>query len=279
MVAVQQRQGPPPELLRNCLVDQNTLHRIADGGTGALGIEEDAGTHVQVCLIVDIDVAHALAGADHWYAGLLGHGPDQPGATPGDQHVHIAVQVHQLIGGLVAGVLHQGDAVLRQTYGPQGLTHQLRHTAVGADGLLAASEDTHIAGLQAQRRSVYGDVGPGLKDDGDDPQGHPPPADDKAVGPGFHLVHSADGIRKGSHLPHAVHDACHPFRRQGQPVQHGGAHPRLLRGGHVFCVGGEPLCLPLCQNVRNGIQRRVFPGRPGGGQNVGGGLCRLSLLL
>ncbi|CAN4043181.1 putative conserved protein, contains double-stranded beta-helix domain, partial [Dysosmobacter welbionis] len=115
------------------------------------GIEEDAGTHVQVCLIVDIDVAHALAGADHWYAGLLGHGPDQPGATPGDQHVHIAVQVHQLIGGLVAGVLYQGDAVLRQTYGPQGLTHQLRHTAVGADGLLAASEDTHIAGLQAQR--------------------------------------------------------------------------------------------------------------------------------
>ena len=57
--------------------------RRAHRGTGALGIEEDAGTHVQVCLIVDIDVAHALAGADHWYAGLLGHGPDQPGATPG----------------------------------------------------------------------------------------------------------------------------------------------------------------------------------------------------
>ena len=203
----------------------------------------------------------------------------RPGAAPGDQHVHIPVQVHQLIGCLVAGVLHQGDAVLRQAHGPQSLPHQLRHAAVGPDGLLTAPEDAHVAGLQAQGGGVHGDVGPGLEDDGDDPQGHPPPPDDEAVGPGLHLIHLADGVREGGHLPHPVHNARHPFRRQGQPVQHGGAHPRLLCGGHILGVGGQPLRLPLRQNVGDGGQRLVLLGRSGSGQNVGGGLRRRALLL
>ena len=94
-------------------------------------------------------MADTLAGADHRHAGFLGHSPDQSRAAPGNQHVHIPVQVHQLIGGFVAGILHQGDAVGGKTGLDQGTPHELCGAAVGADGLLAAPEDAHVAGFEA----------------------------------------------------------------------------------------------------------------------------------
>ncbi len=101
--------SPPPRP-----VHQHALGGVAHRGAGALGVVEDPGRHVQVGLVVDIDVAHAHAGPDDRHAGVLHHGADQPRPAPGDQHVHILRQVHQLRGGLLAGILHQGDAVLRQ---------------------------------------------------------------------------------------------------------------------------------------------------------------------
>ena len=123
-------------------------------------------------------MADALARPDHGDAGLPCHGPDQTGAAPGDEHIHISVQVHQFACGFMAGVLHQRDAVLRQSRKAQGLAHQLRRAAVGADGLFSAPEDADVAGFEAQGGRVHGDVGPRLENDGDDAQRHPPPADD-----------------------------------------------------------------------------------------------------
>ena len=179
----------------------------------------------------------------------------------------------------MAGVLHQADAVLRQACCTQGLAHQFRRTAVGADGFLAAPEDAGVAGFKAQGRRVHGDVGPGLKDDGNDSQGDPPPSDDETVGPGLHLVHPADGVRQGRYLPHAFHDTGDALRRQGQSVQHGRTDPGLFRGGHVLGVGLQPLGLVLGQGVRNSGQSCVFSGCTGGGEHIGGLLGRLALLL
>ena len=74
---------------------------------------------------------------------------DQTRAAPGNQHVHIPVQVHQLIGGFVAGILHQRDTVGGKTGLDQDTPHELCGAAVGADGLLAAPEDAHVAGFEA----------------------------------------------------------------------------------------------------------------------------------
>ena len=80
-------------------------------------------------------------------------------------------------------------------------------------------------------------------------------------------------------MAHALYDAGDPLRCQRQSVQHGRAHPRLFRSGHVFSVGGKPTVLLLSQSVRNGSQRCVFSGRTGGGEHIGGILGRLPLLL
>ena len=260
-------------------MNQHTFGRIAHRGAGALGIIENGGGHIQIGLIVHIDVAHALTGADHRHAGLFGHCPNEPRAAPGDQHVHIPIQMHQLARGFVAGVLHQGNAVGGKASLDQSAPHQLHGAAVGADGLLAAPENAHIAGFQAQGRRVHRDVGPGLKDDGDHTQGDPPPSDNQAVGAGFHSVHPADGVRQSGHLPHAVHDPGDPLRRERQPVQHGRAHPGLPGCRHVLGIGGQPVSLALNQGLGHGFQCGVFHRCGGSGKRVRGGFCRCALLL
>ena len=107
----------------------------------------------------------------------------------------------------------------------------------------------------------------------------PPPSYDQAVGPGLHLIHPADGIRQGRHLAHALHDAGNALRRQGEAVQHGRAHPRLLGGGYVFGVGGQPCLLMVRQDPGDGLQRGVLFRCSGSGEHVGGGLGGSALLL
>ena len=130
VMPVKQGQGLCPEGFGDVLLHQHALHGVAHGGAGALGIVEDLRGHVQVRLAVHIDMADPLAGADDGGAGLLRHCPDQAGPAPGDQHVHIAVQVHQLICALPAGVLDQADTVRGQPHGHKGLPHEGRCAAV-----------------------------------------------------------------------------------------------------------------------------------------------------
>ena len=278
-MTVQHGHGLFQEFRRNLPVNQNAFRRVAHRGPGAFGVVQDIRGHVQVSFTVDVNMTNALSGTNHRHAGFLCHGPDQPRAASGNQHVNIAVQVHQLVGGLPAGILHQGNAVGRQSGGNQGVPHDIGKGLIGGKGFLPAPENADVAGFQAEGGGVYGDIGPGFVDDGHNTQGHPAASDYQPIGTGFHLVHLADGVRKRCHLPHAVHHACNPSRVQCQSVQHGGAHSVGLGVGEVRFVGGENFRAAAFQGLGDGFQSGVFLLGPAGGEVIACGFRGLALLL
>ena len=203
-------------------------------------------------------MAHTHAGLDYRHLGVLYHIFNETSATPWDEHVQVLRQVHQLCGTLAGGVGDQGHAVPGQAGGFQGVPHDGDKGLVGVKGLFAAPENDGVARLQAEGGGVHSDVGPGLIDDANDTQRHPALADDQAVGPGGHLGGLTDGIGKGGHLPHTVHDTCDAGAVQRQPVLEGGAHSGGFGGGHIFLVGGQNLLLAGLQSGGNGLQGGVL---------------------
>ena len=65
-----------------------------------------------------------------------------------------------------------------------------------AEAVGAAAQDRGIAGLQAQRAGIGGDIGPALIDDADDAERHPDALDAHAVGAPPRRQHGADRIRR-----------------------------------------------------------------------------------
>ena len=242
-------------------MDQHRLQSVAHRGTGALAVEEDLHRHIQIGALVHVQMTVAGAGLDGGDGGGLQHSADESGAAPGDEHVDETPQTHHGVGGGVRGVVQEGDAVAVQACLGQGVLHDARQHQIGAEGLLSAPEEGGVAGLEAQRRRVHGDVGPGLIDDAHHAQRHPDLADVEAVGP-HHGVHDLPhGVRQGHDLPDALGHAGDALRRQAQPVQHGGAHPALLRLGHIPAVGFQNLALTGLQGQGDGLQPPVLGGR------------------
>ena len=212
-------------------------------------------------------MAYAHAGLDHRHPGVFHHAADEPRAAPGDQHVQIRRQMHQLVGAVPAGVLHQRDAVPGQSDVLQRVPHDGNKGLVGVEGLPAAPEEDGIARLQTQGGGVHRDVGPGLVDDADDAQRHPALADDEPVGTLVHFCHRADGVRQSADLPHPFHDAADAPFVQGQPILKGRTHAAVPGLGQIQRVGGEDFLLPGRKAPGDGFQGRVLLGGAGGRQD------------
>lgn len=82
----------------------------------------------------------------------------QPLTSARNKQVYVSAHLHERRRALARGVVDELHRVLRKPAVTQSLTHDERQRAVGAYGLLAASEDTDITGFYAERRGVYRDV-------------------------------------------------------------------------------------------------------------------------
>ena len=264
---IQQGLDLRQEGLRRLRVDQQAFGRVAHRGTGGLGVVNDPGPHIQVGLPVHIDVAHPHAGLDDRHPGIFHHRPDEARAPPGDEHVQIAGEPHELLGAGPAGVLHQGHAVPGQARRLQSVPHDRHKCLVGAEGLLAPPEDDGVARLEAEGGGIHSDVGPGLVDDADDAQGHPALADHQAVGPFLHPGDAADGVGQRGHLPHPLHNTVDALGAEGQPIQQRRLHAALPGGGQVLLVLGQDSALSLFQRPGHGFQRPVLLGGARYGQH------------
>ena len=245
------------ELRRHSLVHQQHLLRVADGGTAGLGVFDDVQGLVLVGGGVHEDVADAGAGLDAGHLGVLHAAADQPRAASGDQQIHEAHRLHELIGAVVAGILHEAHQLRRE---PRVLKPQMdgvHDGGVGAEGLPPAAEDHRVAALQRQHRRVGGDVGAAFKDDGHHAQGHGGLLDHDAVGALDPSNHLALRVRQLHHLPHALGHAGDALRRQGQTVDHHAA-VAVLRGLHVLPVGGEDVLLLAEEPFGDALQSGVL---------------------
>ena len=89
------------------------------------------------------------------------------------------------------------------------------------DGLLASLEDHGVAALETEGGGVHRDVGPGLVNKADHPQGDAGAPHLKAVGADPHAGHRAHRVRQGRHLPEALDHGGNHLIGQGEAVEEG----------------------------------------------------------
>src|SRR5262249_35808032 len=95
------------KILRDRLVHEQRLHRVADGGALNLRVEADLLRHGDRRLVVDIDVADAFVVLDHGNARILRDGADQLLASARNDEVYIVFELEQLVD--KAAVFRLGD--------------------------------------------------------------------------------------------------------------------------------------------------------------------------
>ena len=112
------------------------------------------------------------------------HAFDQALAAARHDHVERAVQAGQHHAhGFAVARRHERDGGRRQPGFEETFDQRGMDGAAGAKTLRAAAQDRGIAGLQAQRAGIGGDIRPALIDDADDAERHPHALDAHAVRP------------------------------------------------------------------------------------------------
>ena len=76
-------------------IDQEGFGRAANAGATHFGIEQDLARHIERCMFMHIDMAHAIEMREDRHARFLLHAPDQTFAAARYNHVNIAVQSGQ----------------------------------------------------------------------------------------------------------------------------------------------------------------------------------------
>ncbi len=227
------------EARRDVGMHQQGLQRIAGRRTRHLAVQQQAQRQLQVGAVVHVQVAHALVVLDHRYPRMLGDEADQALATARDRQVDDVVELQQLQHGLSTQILHQGQRGIGYASLAQGALERGGDRGIGMDRLRAAAQDHAVAGLDAQRRGVGGDVRARLVDHRDHPQRHAYLLHADAIGPRVVAGHLADRVRQRGNLAQGVGHAGQALPVQGQAIEHRRAHALVARSLQVAFVGGQ----------------------------------------
>jgi hypothetical protein len=132
--------------------------------------------------------------------------------------------------------------------------------ATGLSALGTAAKDDSVAGFQAQRTGIGGDVGTTLVDDADDAERHAHALDQHAVGTSPLRDHRTDGVVECSDV---LQTFCHgrdPGIVELQSVEHGAGQAALHGLLHVNAVGDENLGTLIPERRGCGLERRILRG-------------------
>ncbi len=140
-------------------------------GRCTLALKQTVSAIVQVGARIHEDVAHPFVMLQDRDAGVLRHEADQALAAPGDDEVHQFVLLQKFQGGLPGDARDDLHRRLGRPGLLQGLLHQLGQGHIGVDGLLAALQDHGVAAFETEGGGVHRDVGPGLVNKADHPEG------------------------------------------------------------------------------------------------------------
>jgi len=264
----QHRQHPVAQVR----VHQQGFGGPADAGAAHLGVEHDGARLVQVRRAVDVGMADALQVLEQGHLAFRRDPFDQGFAAARHDHVddpgHGEHLAHR---GAVGG----GHALDRR--GGQARSLEPVHQT-GVDGggrgeaFRAAAQDRGVAGLEAQRAGVGGDVGAAFVDDADHPQRHGDAADQQPVG-AFPLgQHAAHRIGQPGDVLQALGHGLDALGIEHQAVDHR-RREALVRGRrHVLGVGFEDFLPARADRPGAFGQRQVLGVRRGGRQVARGGL-------
>ena len=164
-------------------VDQQRLGRAADAGAAHLGVDDDRRGHVEVGGRVDIDVADAFEMGEDRHPRLGLHARDEALAAARHDDVDGAVEAGSIAPTAARSVV--GTSWIAASGRPAArrpATQAGMDGARGVEALRAAAQDGGVAGLQAERAGIGGDVRPALEDHADDAERRAHALDVQAVG-------------------------------------------------------------------------------------------------
>ncbi len=170
------------------------------------------------------------------------------GLHPADQV--LAAARHDHVDGAIEAGEHHADRVAvagrdeRDRRGgqpgfDQALDHRGMDRAARAEALGAAAQDRRIAGLEAERAGIRGDIGPALVDHADDAERHPHALDAHAVGPPPRRHDGADRILELADHIEAGRHGLDALGIERQPIEEGRRCAAGFRLGPIFRIGGE----------------------------------------
>ncbi len=193
------------------------------------------------------------------HARLALHALDQALAAARHDHVDRAIEPreHHADGGALP-CRHQRDGGSRQFGFGEAFDQSGMNGAGGAEAFRAAAQDHGIAGLQAERARIGGDVRAALVDHADNAERHPHPLDPHAVRTPPRCHHRADRILELADDIDAGGHGLDALGVERQAVEEGRSGTRGLRLGDVLGVGGKNSRARAADSLGHGGQRAVL---------------------
>ncbi len=239
-------------------IDEEGFDGVADAGALAFGVDGEGLGHVGIGVVVDVEVADAIVVFDDGDASVFDHNLNKAVTATGDEEVHKASESAE---GGDGGTVGGGDE-LNGCGGKAGLFEGLGGDAgegeVSAEGFAAAAQEGGVAGFKAEDGGVDGDVGPALKDDGDEADGDAEFADVEAVGARPFGDGGADGVGEGGDFADALGHGGDAFGVEGKAVEECAGGAAFAGGLKVGGVLGEDGVLLCEEGVGDGVEGGVF---------------------
>ena len=221
-------------------IEQHRFGRAAHAGPPQLCVQHDLARHRRIGIAIDVDVAVALQMSDDRHARFLLHALDQtaPAARHDDvDEVHHARE-HVAHRGAV-GRRHDLDRGLGQAGGAQSGDQACVNGAARVRAFRAAAQNHRVAGFQAQRACIGGDVRTALVNDTDYAERHAHALDAQAVGTRPGCDDDADRIGQRRDVFDA---ACHgrdAFLVERETIHHRVGKRPLRRRLQIATIGFE----------------------------------------
>lgn len=214
------------ERLGHVAVHDELFGRVAHADTLRLGVEQDRDGLGQVGGTVHVDVHVAGTGLDDGHLGVAHHGLDEARAAAGHEQVDMPSRLHERGGAFAPVRVHGVDEGRVEMQLGEHVLDDRERGRVGALGRVAAAQQGRVAGFDAQRHHVHGDIGTRLVDHADHTHRHAHLLQAQTVG----------GLEAAHDLPHRVGQRGHMAHvlGRGRDARHVEFEPVELARVHAF---------------------------------------------
>ena len=232
---------------------EQRLHGVAGRGILCLGVHDDARSHVRVGVLVQVEVAHAVAVAQHRDARIVHDVAHKCIGTARDDQIDLLVEAEHL-----AHILARGQQSRPARGQARRLAGRLQHGVkrrIGVQRLAPALEQHGVAALHAQAGDLHQRVRPGLEDHADHADGAAHAREDQPVRQLRAQLLMADGVLHRRQRAQARKHVGELGLVKAQALFH--RRGQLCRVREVEPVRREDLPAVRLERIGHGQQRAV----------------------
>ena len=239
-------------------MDHERFRRVAHADPLCFGVDKDLYCHLQVGILVYVDMAVSGPGLYYRDLAVLHHCADESGSASGNQHVHILPHGHELSGRSPVGSGNELHGVRADPAFLKGIAKDLCDRDIGIDRIASAFKDHSAARLETQGKCVCRHVGTGFIDNADNAHGNTDLPDLHAVRSCEFFHDLSDRILKLCDLAQPLCDLFDPSLSQCQPVYERFRHACCSARFNILSVGLKNGRLSLNEFPGCRIQRLVL---------------------